>query len=331
MRYDKLLELAEEYKNNGQDMKAKMQVRLSGQYKEAIAQMKKGRPVNVAELPLVPGLPKLIDMPYAKSAPVPTPGPSQPKPGPSQSKPGPSAVPVSPQKPSMTVHQKANEVTGDTAEKNQLRFLLTRQEQFKEAALAAKKVGDLAKAKEMLLNAKKIEPMIRASEGGLPVDIRNIPVPPQSGVSRGLMRQFSLGADDQLQDIEKAILSQLNFCDQHRTAFNERNDSRSVMIYEKLMTETKTDLLHFRQLLQTGQRPNIKVVHLTLPTLKESVEKGITDDQLEVKVIAIEKLKLAEGYKPNHLAIYVKCTFAFPHDAHQTAKTQIVLGTENPG
>jgi len=265
-------------------------------------------------------------MPYAKSVPAPTPGPSQ-------LKPGPSAVAVSPQKPksSMTVHQKANEVTGDTAEKNQLRFLLTRQEQFKEAALAAKKAGDLAKAKEMLLNAKKLEPMIKASEGGLPVDIRNIPVPPQSGVSRGLMKQFSLGADDQMQDIEKVILSQISFCDQHRAAFNERNDSRSVMIFEKLMAETKADLLHFRQLLQTRQKPSVKVVHLNLPTLKEAVEKGVSDDQLEVKVISIEKLKAAEGYKPHHLAIYVKCTFAFPHDAHQTAKTQVVSGTENPG
>ncbi|KAE9552629.1 hypothetical protein FO519_004177 [Halicephalobus sp. NKZ332] len=332
MRYDKLLELAEDYKKNKQDIKANMQIRLSGQYKDAIAQLKKGRPVNVAELPLVPGLPKLTDMPYANSAPVPAPGPSQPKPGPSQSRPGPSAVTVSPQKPktSIATHQKSEEVTGDTTEKNQLRFLLTRQEQFKEAALAAKKAGDLAKAKEMLLNAKKLEPMIKASEGGLPIDIRNIPLPPQSGVSRGLMRQFSLGADGELQDIEKAIMAQLNFCDQHRTVFNERNDSRSVMIYEKLMTEAKTDLVHFRQMLQNGQRPVVKMVHITLPTLKEAMEKGIADDQLEIKVLSVDKLKPAEGYKPQHLAIYIKCTFAFPHEAHQTAKTQVVSGTENP-
>lgn len=35
--------------------------------------------------------------------------------------------------------------------------------------------------------------MIQACEGGLPVDIRNVPLPPQTGVSKGLMRQFSGG------------------------------------------------------------------------------------------------------------------------------------------
>lgn len=131
-----------------------MQVRLSGQYKDAINAHKRGKPVDLAGLPLVPGLPKIQDSPFAKSA-----GSSAaPSSAPSASVPGSSAVPAQvkpkPVHPAAPVHPKPEQVTGDTAEKNQLRFLLTRQQQFKEAALAAKKSGNLQLAKEMLLNSK---------------------------------------------------------------------------------------------------------------------------------------------------------------------------------
>jgi coiled-coil and C2 domain-containing protein 1 len=331
LRYDKLIELAEEYKNQGQDSRARMQVRLSGQYKDAINAHKRGRAIDVKSLPLVPGLAKLEDSPFIREA-----GGSAPAAAAAPSKPGPSSaqIPATVQpkpKPAAPVHPKPEQITGDTAERNQLRFLLTRQQQFKEAALAAKKAGNIEKAKEMLLNSKKLEPMINACEGGLPVDIRNVPVPPQTGVNQSLMRQFSGGADDsKLQEVEKALLAQISLCDQNRISFNERNDSRSVMIYEKLMNETKMDLLHFRQLLQSGHKPTMRIIEVTLPSLNVSTEKGVANDQMEVKIVNIEKLKMAEGYKPHHLAIYLKVNFSFPHTAHQTAKSQTISGTENP-
>ena len=103
------------------------------------------------------------------------------------------------------------------------------------------------------------------------------------------------------------------------------------MIFEKLMSETKMDLLHFRQLLESGQKPSIKIVELNLPSLKISTEKGVPDDQMECKIVSIENLKVADGYKPHHLAIYLKYNFHFPHDAHQTGKSQTISGTDNPG
>uniref|UniRef100_A0AC34F9J3 C2 domain-containing protein n=1 Tax=Panagrolaimus sp. ES5 TaxID=591445 RepID=A0AC34F9J3_9BILA len=349
LRYDKLIELAEDYKNKGEDSRARMQIRLSGQYKDAINAHKRGRLIDIKSLPLVPGLSKLEDSPFAKAAAGGAPAPSLPSSS-STPKPGSSTAPTvvkpKPAHPVAPLHPKAEQITGDTAERNQLRLLLTRQQQFKEAALSFKKAGNLQKAKEMLLISKKLEPMIQACEGGLPVDIRNIPVPPQTGVSTGLMRQSSegslnseslsctkqslIGADHSLQEVEKALLAQISLCDQHRTSFNERNDSRSVLIYEKLMNETKMDLLHFRQMLESGHQPSYKVVEVTLPSLNVSVEKGIADDQMEVKILSIEKLKVAEGYKSHHLAIYLKYNFHFPHEAHQTGKSQTIFGSENP-
>jgi coiled-coil and C2 domain-containing protein 1 len=356
LRYDKLIELAEDYKNKGEDSRARMQIRLSGQFKDAINAHKRGRPFDLKNLPLVPGISKLEDSPFAKAAAGGGTGAAAPPSGSISSsalKPGPSTIPVaaaSQVKPKPAhvapVHPKPEQIKGDSAERDQLRFLLTRQQQFKEAALAFKKAGNLEKAKEMLMNSKKLEPMIQSCEGGLPVDIRNVPVPPQTGVSTGLMRQFSqgslnsksfcstnqslTGADNSLQEVEKALLAQISLCDQHRASFNERNDSKSVMIYEKLMNETKMDLLHFRQMLESGHQPTYKVIDVTLPSLNISVEKGIADDQMEMKILNIEKLKVADGYKSHHLAIFLKYNFHFPHDAHQTGKSQTISGTDNP-
>lgn len=76
----------------------------------------------------------------------------------------------------------------------QLRFLLDRQQKFKEAAVTAKKHGDLNSAMSFLRQAKVIcyflsrqnmlsfqgfDQMIHASRNGLPVDITQCPMPPQ--------------------------------------------------------------------------------------------------------------------------------------------------------
>lgn len=154
LRYDTLLELAEDFKNKEMDAKARMQVRLSGQFKDAMNAHKRGRAIDLNSLPLVPGLPKISDSPFAKAA-AGTAPPTASTAVAGSSAPAPAAATVKPKvHHPAPVHPKADQITGDTAERNQLRFLLTRQQQFKEAALAAKKAGNIPKAKEMLLNSK---------------------------------------------------------------------------------------------------------------------------------------------------------------------------------
>lgn len=65
-------------------------------------------------------------------------------------------------------------------QEQQLNFLLERQRQFKLAALSAKKRGDLAAAKNYLRQAMGFDQMIEASQNGLPIDISNVPTPPQT-------------------------------------------------------------------------------------------------------------------------------------------------------
>jgi coiled-coil and C2 domain-containing protein 1 len=65
-------------------------------------------------------------------------------------------------------------------QEEQLSFLLHRQAQFKEAALLAKKRGDMDAAKTYLRQAKGFDEMIEGSRCGLRVDISATPVPPQA-------------------------------------------------------------------------------------------------------------------------------------------------------
>lgn len=62
----------------------------------------------------------------------------------------------------------------------QLVLLLARQKEFKQAALHAKQKGEIAEAKEFLKTAKGFDPLINAAQGGLPVDISSLPVPPSA-------------------------------------------------------------------------------------------------------------------------------------------------------
>ena len=58
--------------------------------------------------------------------------------------------------------------------------LQKRQNQFKAAALTAKKAGQIEQAKEYLRKAKGFDSLIDAAKSGLPVDFKTLPVPPQA-------------------------------------------------------------------------------------------------------------------------------------------------------
>lgn len=62
----------------------------------------------------------------------------------------------------------------------QVLILLAKQKQFKQAALNAKKQGELNEAKEFLRQAKGFDRLIEAARAGLPVDWSSIPVSPEA-------------------------------------------------------------------------------------------------------------------------------------------------------
>lgn len=61
-------------------------------------------------------------------------------------------------------------------QEKQLVFLVARQKEFKEAALQAKRNGEINQAKEYLRLAKGFDPLIEASNSGLPVDMDTVSI-----------------------------------------------------------------------------------------------------------------------------------------------------------
>ncbi|KAM9280637.1 coiled-coil and C2 domain-containing protein 1B isoform 2-T3 [Cariama cristata] len=64
-------------------------------------------------------------------------------------------------------------------------ILLTRQKEYKLAALRAKQQGDLEKAKEYMKAGKKFNVILEALDSGQPIDLQNIPPSPQDLESLG--------------------------------------------------------------------------------------------------------------------------------------------------
>lgn len=60
--------------------------------------------------------------------------------------------------------------------------MLAKQKELKLAALKAKKNGEIEQAKEYLRNAKRIEPLIDAASGGLPIDMSSLPISPTAKI-----------------------------------------------------------------------------------------------------------------------------------------------------
>lgn len=94
--------------------------------------------------------------------------------------------------------------------------LQLRQRELKQAALNAKKDGDMDLARDYLRQAKGIQPLIEASKGGLPVDMNSIPLSPLERVELSISQK-----DD-------------NFSMVSAEDFMEDSDGTSDQIYENL-------------------------------------------------------------------------------------------------
>uniref|UniRef100_A0A915Q3H4 DM14 domain-containing protein n=1 Tax=Setaria digitata TaxID=48799 RepID=A0A915Q3H4_9BILA len=141
-RMQKYKALCERSKADNDDRKHRMIVRILKQYDDAIKACQANKPVNINELPCPPGYPSL---PPSGNVAITTAG-------------GPAAALSRRPLPEVGVFAAAeSSVSGrQSRQKQQLDFLLKRQLQFKQAAITAKKKGDVTAAKKFLLTAKVI-------------------------------------------------------------------------------------------------------------------------------------------------------------------------------
>lgn len=164
-------------KAEGNDRKARQNGRIVKQYQDAIKAHKAGRSVNFDDLPTPPGYsPIPAGNDHSKPASASTPAPP-PTPGPSTSPPDPQDSP--PKK--SPIKRQDSRVSGNhsnTSVMNKtIEILLERQRDFKEAALEAKKAGEIEQAKEFLKSFKGIDNLLNVARGGLPIDLSSVSMP----------------------------------------------------------------------------------------------------------------------------------------------------------
>ncbi|XP_077547146.1 lethal (2) giant discs 1 isoform X3 [Haemaphysalis longicornis] len=353
-RLDKYKSTFNEAKEQGNDRKARRLDRIVKQYEDAIKLYKAGKPVDFEELPAPPGFGP-IPVP---SEPAPAPKPEPPKPA---AKPAPKPAPKPPAKPGAPQPGAAKPAGGSGSPKKPLRrglsttidkqmqFLQERQRLFREAALEAKRRGDVEQAKAYLRTMKGIDPMIQATECGLPIDAQSIPIPPQLQEDFVVVEASECepegegddeGVQEMYQTLERELVAQHELCIQNKDHFFKLGDVASGTKFEKLAHDTNRDLLVVRNLKQ--RRDPLPRFHYETRVFSiVRCNHDLTDSDIEVSVVRAVNLPgrkvtvqsaLACGCarKADDLDSYVIVTFPFPNDAPQSARTRTVKDTTNP-
>lgn len=170
-KYQSQVAHAKEERNGG---KERRMGRIVKQYQDAIKMHKAGKPVPFDELPTPPGFEPIPVGAGSGAAPI-RPAPSSaPRPAPSSAPT--EDTPASPSRPPLK--KQDSRISGNhsaTSVMNKsIEILVERQREFKEAALEAKRAGELEQAKEYLKTFKGLENLLDVARGGLPVDLSSV-------------------------------------------------------------------------------------------------------------------------------------------------------------
>ncbi|CAB3408670.1 unnamed protein product [Caenorhabditis bovis] len=317
-RRQRYVQMATKAKQDGNERKTRMNQRLAGQYAEAIKEAKAGRPVNIGELPTLPDMPPL---PPQNTAPA----PKGPPPG---LKPPPEVGPLAP-----------SGVAGKSRNSSQLEFLIQRQTEFKQAALNAKNRGDIERAKKYLMEAKGFDKMIQAARAGLPVSIKQTPIPPQSKTTEAALQpriqpstSSSTGLEnrgERLALLEKTLIEQVRLAETNQMRFTRLGDVGKVRLFESWAKASIQDLLLIRAVAQQGLNlPKFHYEKRHIPSA--DLFPDLAEDALELTITKCRDVPLPSGYEPHHANIYVKYCFPFPTEKPQEGKTKTVSGTCSP-
>uniref|UniRef100_T1HIT7 Uncharacterized protein n=1 Tax=Rhodnius prolixus TaxID=13249 RepID=T1HIT7_RHOPR len=343
-RLNKFLEQEEAGKKDGNMSKARRMGRIVKQYQDAIKLHKAGKPIPVDELPTPPGFPPI---PVETAAPKPSPAPS-----PVPSRAASTVQPVSPVSPSPATTPKP-EVSSpppqppprsmlpptrlpkpqDVPSEKQLIILRARQKQFKEAALSAKKNGNISLAKEYLRLSKCFDPLIEASLNGLPVDMSTLPTMP--GSKENLEKEYEIikisdcipGTTSEiyiqlLSDLQK----QLQMCMETRAHFKAIGDVGSANKFEQLAINTKKDLDTVKIACNKDDPvPRFHYEKRSFAIVRCNTD--LNDNEFEISIIQGVNYNVPN---PREIDTYVKFEFPFPTDSPYRERTPTVYNTNNP-
>ncbi|XP_063914192.1 coiled-coil and C2 domain-containing protein 1-like isoform X1 [Zophobas morio] len=323
-------------KEQGNSSKARRMGRIVKQYEQAIKAHKAGKPIPVDELPTPPGYGP-IPVAGAESA-KPAPAPSRPaaataeKPSPPERPPAP---PRSKPSTSQTTRITGNQAPNSRADK-QLALLLAKQKQFKEAALQAKRKGEIDQAKEYLRTAKGFDPLIDAASCGLPVDLATLPVSPSA--KSQLENEYDIVMTDECTEddnsnvdvmtrLEQQLTKQLKMCLSTRDHHKALGDVAGTNRFERLALNVTKDLDIVRLARRT---PDARVPKFHYENKDFSIVKSFTelgDNDLELTIVRGISYTCSN---PKEIDTYVKFDFPYPQDEPFSQRTTTVKDTNSP-
>ncbi|XP_041804284.1 coiled-coil and C2 domain-containing protein 1B isoform X2 [Chelmon rostratus] len=175
-----------------------------------VAAVKKGRPVNEAEIPppVATGAQSSASHPAVPQRPAPpVPSPPESTPSDEQGRSVPEVITPSSEEeqssstlPTLSSVPSPEELTEEPADPSQTdaneatkRMLLERQKEYKMAALRAKKQGDIEQARLYFKTSKRFDAVIGALEKGQAVDLSGLPPSPGQGGGSAPVKEASSG------------------------------------------------------------------------------------------------------------------------------------------
>ncbi|KAG7167864.1 Coiled-coil and C2 domain-containing protein 1-like [Homarus americanus] len=222
----------------------------------------------------------------------------------------------------------------------QLAFLTKRQTQFKQAALEAKKRGEIEQAKEYLRMCKGFDQLIEATRGGLPVDMNTVPVPPQEQIPHGGTDFELVSAEDcviappntsvdvtiMYAKLEEDLVAQIKMCAQTREHFKATGDVTSSNRFEQLILHTKKDLDAVRAAFKRGcTPPRFHYENRSFNIIQCNTD--LNDSDCEISIVRGINFNVQN---PSDVDTYVKIEFPYPTDNPPQDRSYVVKDTNNP-
>lgn len=219
-----------------------------------------------------------------------------------------------------------------TRQDKQMQMLQKRQQLFREAAIEAKKRGDIAAAKEYLRLSKGFDQMIEATKCGLPVNIESAPVPPQMARDDSfevVEHEDCLPPGDRgemYERLENDLKAQVEMCIKNRDHFAQLGDITNSNKFQQLAEHTKKDLSSIKYAFKRGDEvPRFHYEMRTFSIVKCFTD--LTDNDLDLMVVRGLNYSCQN---PKEIDTYVKYEFPFPPESPPSGRTHTIKDTNNP-
>ncbi|XP_052871973.1 coiled-coil and C2 domain-containing protein 1-like [Anopheles cruzii] len=332
-RLEKYKSVEQAAKDEGNSSKARRMGRIVKQYQDALKLHKAGKPIPIDELPTPPGY-----------GPIPVDGPPKPPVAAAQRvapapPPKPRVLPVAAPAESSPGTSKASPKPATTLYDKQLTVLFERQQEYRQAAVDAKKAGELDEAKEFLRVFKGLEKMAEIARAGGRVDLSTIPISP--GKRNALEASFTIVNTEDCdqpetpeQDVdgetrirlEEQLSKQLILCRNTRDHHRAIGDIAGMNKFENLALNVQKDL----DLVRLGHRRGLPLPKFHYEKLQFNVVKcntDLSDNEIEISVVRGINYNVPN---PKEVDTYVKFEFPYPQEDPLKGRTNLVRDTHSP-